>query len=84
MVDTYGRWTYDPNTPEEKKCDMDRLADYIRKQNYTPKTDLEHLADMIFLLYDSELEQTKADFTLEGCIEYVELSGGLKEFDYYC
>lgn len=84
MADTYGRWTYDPNTPEEKKCDMDRIADYIHKQNYTPKTDLKNLIDMIFLHYDGELEQNGKDFTIDGCIEYVEQSGGLKEFDYYC
>ena len=29
MVDTYGRWTYEPDTPEEKKCDCDRIADWI-------------------------------------------------------
>jgi len=43
MVDNYGRWTYEPNTPEEKKCDCDRIADWICEKGYTPRTSIEHL-----------------------------------------
>lgn len=27
MVDYYGRWTYELNTPENKKCDLDRTME---------------------------------------------------------
>ena len=29
MVDWYGKWTYEPNTPEEEKCDYDRMGRVI-------------------------------------------------------
>lgn len=84
MVDWYGRWTYEPNTPEEKKCDYDRMAEYIISQGYEPETDLENLITMIFSHYDFELEETGEDFTMEGCIEYINNTGSLADFDYYC
>lgn len=31
MVDFYGNWTYEPNTPEKDKCDCDRIADEVMK-----------------------------------------------------
>lgn len=52
MVDWYGRWTYVPNTPERKKCDMDKIADYIMehyvKNGYQIKTSIENLAENVY------------------------------------
>lgn len=45
MVDGWtGEWTYDPNTPENKKCDLDRAADVILKSYRPQKITLEELA----------------------------------------
>ena len=52
MVDAYGRWTYKSDTPEQKKCDCDRIADWIFERGYTPKTSIEHLVHMIILMFD--------------------------------
>jgi len=41
MVDTYGRWTYEPNTAENKKCWLDRIADWVRSTKYTIETTLD-------------------------------------------
>ena len=93
MVDNYGRWTYEPNTPEEKKCACARIADWICEKVYTPKTSIEHLVHMIILMFDccdnyGEYDEESGcggygdEFTIEGCKRYVEDSGGFKEFDY--
>lgn len=93
MVDVYGRWTYEPDTPEEKKCDLDRLADWIMENGYKPKTSVENLAFMIMIHFDrpdnygEENEETGSggygeSYTLEECKRYVEDSGGFSEFDY--
>ena len=37
MIDYYGQWTYEPDTPKEKKCDCDRIADWIKEKDYKPK-----------------------------------------------
>ena len=84
MVDWYGRWHYDPNTPTEKKCDYDRMADYITEQGYEPETDLENLITMIFSHYDFECTDSGEEFSMEGCIEYINNTGSLADFDYYC
>lgn len=47
MVDWYGRWTYEPNTSEEEKCDCDRVADWILSTGYKARTNIEHLTEMI-------------------------------------
>lgn len=83
MVDWYGRWRYEPDTPEEKKCDSDRVADWIIASGYISKTSIEHLVDMIFLMFDSPDEQHNDVFNLEEVKDYVEACGGLEEFDYY-
>ena len=85
MVDWYGNWSEEENYdtyPPEKWCAYDHMAAWIRKSGYSIKTTMENLIDMIFLHYDGELEDTGEEFTVEGCQEYVECSGGLKEFDY--
>lgn len=84
MVNNCGQWIYEPNTPEEEKCDYDLMAEYIIAQGYEPETDLENLITMIFSHYDFELEETGENFTMEGCIEYINNTGSLSDFDYYC
>lgn len=94
MVDTLGRWTYVPNTPEEKKCDMDIVADMITESGYKPQTSLENLVAMVILHFESETEDSSSEFfptynfetmliNADGLKEFVETSGGWKEFDYY-
>ena len=95
MVDVYGRWTYEPDTPEEKKCDCDRIADWVREKGYEPKTNIENLVQMIIAHFDNPDHYGEYDaetgyggygdeFTIEECKRYVEESGGIKEFDYFC
>lgn len=84
MVDTYGRWTYEPNTPEEKKCDCDRIADKILADGYKPKTNIENITLMAISHFETDCEFTGEEFTVEGAIEFVEASGGWNEFDYEC
>ncbi len=93
MVDTYGRWTYIPDTPPEKKCDMDRLADAIYADGYEPQ-DLELLCCLVFNAYDEylkEFEETSytgmdhpdpMQYTIPDVTAFVRDSGGWKEFDY--
>lgn len=87
MVDTYGRWTYEKNTPVEKKCDCDLVADWITSTGYTVKTTIEHLTEMVISFaeewYNIEEYGGFWRFKLDEVINYVELSGGLSEFDYY-
>ena len=93
MVDVYGRWTYEPDTPEEKKCDLDRLADWIVESGYKPKTSVENLAFMIMIHFDcpdnygAENNSNGSggygdSYTLNECKNYVRDSGGFAEFDY--
>ena len=93
MVDVYGRWIYEPNTPEEKKCDFDRLADEIQKQikesndqcggNFQIETTIENLVTMIYLHLKDEIDEMET-FDVAAIMEIVAESGGLKEFDYFC
>ena len=96
MVDYYGRWTPEKdytNYPEEKWCDMDRIAAWVIEKGYKPKTSLQHLVEMIMLSFDCADNYGKFDeetgfggygeeFTIEECKRYVEESGGFAEFDY--
>lgn len=100
MVDEYGRWIEesDYNTyPKAKWCDMDYVAAWIRSTGYQPKTSMKNLIEMIFTPYDIELEDTDRNFftdieesenglmiSIVDISEYVESSGGLREFDYEC
>lgn len=94
MVDVYGRWTYEPDTPEEKKCDCDRIADKIIQSGYKVKTTIENLVEMIILHFDCPDNYGEYDeatgfggygesFTVEECLRYAEESG-YYEFDYFC
>ena len=85
MVDFFGRWTEEKDYsvyPEEKWCDYDRMAIWIRGQGYEPITTIGNLIDMIFLHYDGECEEQDKEFSFEGCVQFVRESGGLREFDY--
>lgn len=94
MVDTLGRWKYEKDTPQEKKCDMDIVADMIRESGYEPQTDLENLVVMVILNFENETEDSSSEFfptydfenmmiNSDGLKDFVEASGGWKEFDYY-
>lgn len=84
MVDTYGRWIYETNTPEEKKCDCDRIADWIISTGYQVETSIENLVELIISYaedwYASEYDHWEYNF--EDVKEYVENSGGIAEFDF--
>ena len=85
MVDQFGRWTEEKDYatyPEEKWCAYDHMAVWIRSQGYEPLTTMGYLIDMIFLHYDGECEEQDKEFSIEGCIEFVEESGGIRMFDY--
>ena len=96
MVNTYGRWTEEKDYstyPEEKMCDYDKMAVWIRGRGYEPETSMENLITMIFIYFDEEFESNISDYgaALENfdgsytkaCQSYVEDSGGLAEFDYW-
>lgn len=87
MVDWYGRWTYEPETPEEKKCDCDRIADWICSTGYEPETSIEYLTEQIISYADDWYKSERDDgwdFNVDDVIQYVEYSGGIAEFDFYC
>lgn len=97
MVDTYGRWYEEEDYstyPEEKWCDYDTMAAWIREHGYEPKTSMENLIDMIFAHYECETENDKNSIYhpnnfidcknpwISGCKVYVEDNGGVEEFNY--
>lgn len=85
MVDNFGRWTEEKDYstyPKLKWCAYDYMAAWIRSKGYEPTTTMGYLIDMIFLHYDGECEEQNKEFSIEGCIEFVEESGGIREFDY--
>ena len=96
MVDWFGRWTYNKDDPQEKWCMYDYLARQIISSGYEPKTSLENLCNMIFAHYDGELESEGVEYFVykysltdfetqtRDIVEYVNASGGYKEFDYEC
>lgn len=85
MIDYYGRWTWEPSLPKEKWCDCDLVANWICETGYKVKTTIEDLVGLILLYFNSSdtREEYGGKFTLESCKQYVEDSGGLREFDYY-
>ena len=86
MVNTLGQWFEEDYSkyPKEKWCLMDYMANWIRSIRYEVKTDIENLIDMCYLHSDVENGYSSIEDWFENIKEYVELSGGLKEFDYYC
>lgn len=57
MVDVYGRWTYEPDTPEEKKCDCDRIADWVREKGYKPETTIENLVLLVMTITRPQMKK---------------------------
>ena len=45
---------------------------------YFPRTDIKNIVEMVLAYYDYD-----NDFNIDECFEYVEDSGGWKEFDYW-
>lgn len=85
MVDGFGRWTEEKDYstyPKTKWCDYDHMAVWIRSKGYEPLTSMGHLIDMIFLHYEGHCEESDEAFSIEGCIQFAEESGGIREFDY--
>ena len=84
--------------PKEKWCVYDYMANWIRAINYTPETEIKHLIYMCVAHYESWVEDEETSFCdetkriedmtieeiFEDIKEYVEASGGLRDFDYYC
>ena len=86
MIDWFGRWHYEPNIPDEKKCDLDRLADAVTAAGYVPDTDMENLCCMVYAHFECAIEDREYGYedTFEDLQRYVEDSGGYSEFDYWC
>lgn len=93
MIDLYGKWHEEADYshyPKEKWCFMDYMAAWIRKQNYTIKTDMENLIIMAeehhhVFNEDGSISCFKdIDKWAEDVQLFIEQSGGLQEFDYYC
>ena len=94
MVDTHGRWTEEKDYstyPEEKWCDYDYMAAWIRKQGYTPETNMENLIANIFYFYEEEIGTYVSEYDTENgnfdgtYIEAVQAfvsDRTIKEFDY--
>lgn len=85
MVDYLGRWYEEKDYstyPKEKWCDYDHMANWIRSEGYEPQTTMENLINMIFSHYESSCEECEETFCINGCIDFVENSGGIEMFDY--
>lgn len=92
MVDTYGRWT--PETdystyPKEKWCDMDRAYQIVLESGYEVQADVDWVLEYAIgsFLEDEDFNPKYNDnrmINVEMLREYMEASGGLKEFDIEC
>ena len=85
MVNNCGHWTYEPCTPDSKKCWLDCIADWITSTGYMVETTIENVAIMVTSHWEIEMEdRQEQEDTIENCIQFVEESGGIGEFDYWC
>ena len=93
MINTRtGVWTPEPdysNFPEDQMCDYDYVARFILESGYQPQTSLENLVFMVVVNYDADMhcEPKLADnlmINTETLALYIEIEGGLSEFDYEC
>ena len=95
MVDTRtGVWTYEVGTPEELKCDCDRVADELlaylkrvnpnsRLYNYKIETSIENIVEKIFC-YLEEFINEQPEFNAEDIVlEAAEYGCGIDEFDFW-
>lgn len=87
---TIDDWRFDPN--QEPRCAYDYLAHKILESGYEIKTGLSNLMVMMILHFDTHQEEV--DFMeahidspeewAQAVIDEAELSGGFREFDYWC
>ena len=89
MFDGCYRWRYDPHEPKSKWGDLDRIAHWVEEQGYKPKTSIENLVIMLashFLgdCVDRGKDWPCSDVLIDDIALFVEQSGTLREFDYYC
>ena len=99
MINSRGWWeeNKDYSTfPQEKWCDMDFMAVWIRSQGYEPKTSMENLIQMILGYYDNAAVLNGGYFEIPDerpypnnlmihipdVEAYVKANGGLKGFDF--
>lgn len=101
MVGAYG-WKAEEDYsvyPENKWCDYDYVAAWIKSVGYEPKTSIENLVRMVIAHYDMYLEENNVFFytditksenqdgwmiSTNDVSCFVEENGGLSEFDYEC
>lgn len=101
MVGAYG-WKAEEDYSvyqENKWCDYDYVAAWIKSVGYEPKTSMENLIEMVLSYYDiDEFHINRDYYAIEDNREYpnnlmifipdieayVRDNGGLEEFDYYC
>lgn len=100
MVGVYG-WKAEEDYsayPENKWCDYDYVAAWIKSVGYEPKTSIENLVDMVLSYYDVDVFDINRNYYaiednrkypdnlmvfIPDIEAYVKDNGGLKEFDYY-
>lgn len=70
MVNNMGHWTYDPNEPEETRCNLDDIADIITKEhNYTPvNISIEELSERILAEMEEDVKSTSSDGSADGIL----------------
>lgn len=94
MVNVYGIWTYEPGTPKEKKCDMDRIAEAVLKITDKFKTTLENVCYMVCADYEDAIESVgRTDdqgyirglerYSAEDLDAFLYDMNGITEYDYY-
>ena len=70
---------WDKIQEEEGMSDRELLIKRIKESGYEPQTDIETIADNVLLSYDPS--ESGKEFTIEGCLNYVDVTGGWAEFD---
>lgn len=87
MVDPYGNWVFDPDEPEEKRNDMDRVALWILSQGYMPRTSIENLTVVLMLHFEGDCETENRPYPdsedlVPAIATFVGETGTLSDFDY--
>lgn len=68
--------------------DYEVLEQWIKEKDYKVETELDNLIYMCFAHYEAHLQDApnwaeNLEY-MDGCKEFINARGGLKEFDYYC